>query len=73
MTPLPEIARQTSLLWGVESIVVPHYDDIDALIDVVQKYAAKAGLAKPGETIAITTGMPVGEGGTNVLKLHALQ
>ena len=32
----------------------------------------RENLATPGETIVVTSGMPVGEGGTNVLKIHKL-
>jgi pyruvate kinase len=32
----------------------------------------REGLAQSGEQIVITSGMPVGEGGTNVLKIHEL-
>jgi pyruvate kinase len=72
MTPIPEVARRMSLFWGVEAIVVDSYRYFESLIDIVEARMLRENLARPGETIAITSGMPVGEGGTNVLKLHQL-
>lgn len=72
ITPLVEVARRMSLVWGVESIVVQSYRYIETLIEIAEQRVIADGLAQPGETIAITSGMPVGAGGTNVLKIHRL-
>jgi len=72
MTPLPEVAHRMTLVWGVETLVVEPYRYFETLIDIVEARMLRAGLAASGTTIAITSGMPVGEGGTNVIKLHAL-
>jgi pyruvate kinase len=72
ITPLIEVARRMSLVWGVESIVVQSYRYIETLIEIAEQRVIADGLAQPGETIAITSGMPVGAGGTNVLKIHRL-
>jgi pyruvate kinase len=72
MTPVAEVARRLSLVWGVEALVVEKYRYFETLIDIVEARVLREGLAQSGETIAITSGMPVGEGGTNVLKIHQL-
>ena len=72
LTPLPEVARQMVMVWGVESILVQPYRYIETLIEIAEQRVVADGLAKSGETIAITSGMPVGAGGTNVLKIHRL-
>jgi len=72
LTPLPEIARQMAMVWGVESILVQPYRYLETLIEIGEQRVVAEGLAKSGETIAITSGMPVGAGGTNVLKIHHL-
>ena len=72
MTPIPEVARRMSLFWGVEAVVVDSYRYIETLIDIVEARMLREKLGDPGETIAITSGMPVGQGGTNVVKLHKL-
>jgi pyruvate kinase len=72
MTPFDAVARRMALCWGVESLVVPPYPDIDALISVAEERVVAEGLARSGETIVITSGMPVGTGGTNLLRVHRL-
>jgi pyruvate kinase len=72
ITPIPEVARRLALMWGVESLVVQSYRYIETLIEIAEQRVIAEGLAKRGETIAITSGMPVGAGGTNVLKIHRL-
>jgi pyruvate kinase len=72
LTPLPEVARQMTMIWGVESVLVQPYRYLETLIEIAEQRVVAEGLAKSGETIAITSGMPVGAGGTNVLKIHRL-
>ena len=72
VTPLVEVARRMALVWGVESLVVESYRYIETLIEIAEQRVIAEGLAAPGETVAITSGMPVGAGGTNVLKIHRL-
>ncbi len=72
MTPFATVARRMALSWGVESLVVPPYPDIDALIAAAEERVVAEGIARAGETIVITSGMPVGTGGTNLLRVHRL-
>ncbi len=72
MTPIAEVARRMSLVWGVEAIVVETYKYFETLIDIVEARMQRENLAHPGDTIAVTSGIPVGEGGTNILKIHQL-
>jgi pyruvate kinase len=72
LTPLEEVARRLAVVWGVESSVVQSYRYIETLIEIAEARVVGDGYAAPGETIAITSGMPVGAGGTNVLKIHRL-
>jgi pyruvate kinase len=72
LTPLEEVARRMAVVWGVESSVVQAYRYIETLIEIAEARVVADGYAAPGETIAITSGMPVGAGGTNVLKIHRL-
>ena len=52
--------------------MVQSYRYIETLIEIAEARVVADGYAAPGETIAITSGMPVGAGGTNVLKIHRL-
>jgi pyruvate kinase len=72
LTPVESVARAMSLVWGVETLVTRPYRYIETLIEMTEQRIISEGLARSGETIAITSGMPIGAGGTNVLKIHHL-
>jgi len=72
LTPLEDVARRMAVVWGVDAVVVQTYRFIETLIEIAEVRVVAEGWAAPGETIAITSGMPVGAGGTNVLKIHRL-
>jgi pyruvate kinase len=72
MTQVPAVARRMALVWGVEALVVEPYKYFETLIDIVEARMLRERLSNHGETIVITSGMPVGAGGTNVLKIHKL-
>ena len=72
MTPIPEVARRMALIWGTTAFVVDGYKYFETLIDIIEARMLRENLTAPGEIIAITSGMPVGEGGTNVVKIHQL-
>jgi pyruvate kinase len=72
MTPVAEVASRLALVWGVEAIVVEPYNYLETLIALTEARMLQSGLGRSGEDVAITSGMPVGAGGTNVLKVHRL-
>ena len=63
--------RQLSLPWGVRAFKVPDASRISDLFAQGAKVARGTGLAKKGDLIVITGGVPVGvSGGTNLLKVE---
>ena len=49
------------------------YKDDQLLLEECAEFARKIGIAKPGERIGITAGLPAGySGGTNLFKVHTL-
>jgi pyruvate kinase len=72
LTPDPRVARRLSLLWGTESLLIEQYDSFDVLLAMTERQMVREGLVRSGDLIAFITGMPVGAGGTNVLKIHAI-
>ncbi len=72
LTPNVEVARRLALLWGTESLLIDRYSSIDVLLYMTEQRMMQAGLVTSGDCIAFTTGMPVGAGGTNVLKIHQI-
>jgi pyruvate kinase len=71
-TPFMRVARRLALVWGVEAILVEPYRYIETLIEIAEREVLARGFGQGGDVVAITSGMPVGEGGTNLVKLHML-
>jgi pyruvate kinase len=75
ITPRPEVQRQLALVWGVTPMLAPYYTSTDDMVEFGAKLALESGLAKPGDTIVITAGIPIPSGAesrTNMLKVHHL-
>jgi pyruvate kinase len=72
LTPEERVARRLALLWGTEALLIDHYASIDVLLYMTERQMVHEGLVRSGDLIAFTTGMPVGSGGTNVLKIHQI-
>ncbi|MGB8909797.1 MAG: pyruvate kinase [Candidatus Cybelea sp.] len=72
LTPEPYVARRLALLWGTEALLIDSYASIDVLLYMTERHMVHEGLVRSGDLIAFTTGMPVGSGGTNVLKIHQI-
>jgi pyruvate kinase len=72
LTPDPSVARRLALLWGTEALLIDSYSSIDVLLYMTERHMVHEGLVRSGDMIAFTTGMPVGSGGTNVLKIHQI-
>jgi pyruvate kinase len=72
LTPEPYVARRLALLWGTDALLIDPYASFDVLLYLMERDMVRAGLVGSGDLIAFTTGMPVGSGGTNVLKIHQI-
>jgi pyruvate kinase len=73
LTPHLATARRLALVWGVHPVVVPDFDRLSEIVDNAFAITEREGFAKPGDTIAITGGMPFGvSGGTNLLRIAQL-
>ncbi|ERJ10973.1 pyruvate kinase [Haloplasma contractile] len=69
-TPKPETARALALNWGVHPVVVKETATTDELIQVAKEVADKEVGLESGDVAIITAGLPVGEGKTNLMKIH---
>lgn len=71
LTPDEKVARQLSLAWGCHSIMTR--DDVEGFSDMVGKstrIARREKLARNGDRVVITAGVPFGEAGTtNILRV----
>jgi pyruvate kinase len=72
-TPLMTTARRCNLYWGVQPVVIAPVSSTDEMIANVTCTMKAMGAVKPGDTIVITAGTPVGQaGGTNMVKLQSI-
>ena len=72
-TPEPETFRQLALVWGVTSALIEHSTDYDAMLAVARRRIIDRGLARPGERLVVTAGVPFDmPGTTNLLKIEAV-
>lgn len=71
LTHRPEVARRLSLVWGVVPREVELLGDTDAMIARVEREVCDAGLAAPGNVVAVVLGVPL-QGEANLLKLHRI-
>ncbi|MFH1031246.1 MAG: pyruvate kinase [Chloroflexota bacterium] len=71
VTPSEITQRRLSLLWGVVPIIKPGMPNLEEVFSLASEVALKTGIAKTGELIVITTGLPLGTpGSTNLVKVH---
>lgn len=72
-TTSEKVRRQLSLEWGVESILVPSFTNTDDVIENSIEMTLREGLVKPGDTVILTAGVPVGlAGSTNLIKVQTI-
>jgi len=65
--------RSLTINWGVHPIVAKKPTTTDEMFELATKKAVDAGVAKEGDLILITAGVPVGERGTtNVMKIQLI-
>jgi pyruvate kinase len=70
MTPLREIARRLSLVWGVCPVVCNDVTGVDDMTERAIATARRLAFAQTGQTIVIAAGMPFGTpGSTNLLRI----
>jgi pyruvate kinase len=74
VTPNPEVHRQLALSWGVSPrLSSREYESADRVIEHAADEALTVGLADPGDTVVVLSGMMTdleGANPTNTLKVH---
>ncbi|HEY2851094.1 MAG TPA: pyruvate kinase [Gemmatimonadaceae bacterium] len=65
--------RQLALVWGVVPFLVPHADTYEQMAATARKVLLAEGLAKPGDRVVVTAGVPFDvPGTTNNLKVETV-
>ena len=73
LTPVAATARRLALAWGVHSVLTEDAKDFGDMVGRACEIARAEGMARRGERIVITAGVPFGTpGATNVLRIATL-
>ena len=70
VSPRIETVRRLNLLFGVRCVMAEEWTGITALLDECSTLARETGVAKSGDLIGITAGLPRQELGTNLFEIH---
>jgi pyruvate kinase len=72
-TPVPEVRSQLSLVWGVETFLVPTVEHTDEMVRQVDQAMLSLGRMQVGDYVTIVAGSPPGTpGSTNALRVWRL-
>jgi len=65
------VARQLSVIYGVNPIVSPAMESTDRMLHEMERVLCETGRVRPGDNVVLVAGQPVGlRGSTNMLTLH---
>jgi pyruvate kinase len=65
--------RQLALVWGVVPFLVPHADTYEQMAAIAKQVLLAEGIAKPGDRVIVTAGVPFDvPGTTNNLKVETV-
>jgi pyruvate kinase len=72
ISPSAYTQRRLAMVWGVETLLVPDFDDTDTMVAKTAEALRDYGL-KEGQLVVITGGVPFKQSGhTNLIKVHAV-
>jgi pyruvate kinase len=70
VSPRPETVRRLNLLFGVKCVDSPHREDFHDLLHNCARLAGEHGVARTGDLVGITAGLPDQDLGTNLFEVH---
>lgn len=74
LTPIEKVCRQLALAWGVQPYTARSFNSTDEIFLRCGDTALARGIVKPGDTVVITAGVPVGKtGSTNLIKAEIIE
>jgi pyruvate kinase len=73
LTDIERTYQQLSLVWGVIPALVPHSETYTQMFEHARLQVLQRGLAKPGDRVLVTAGVPFDvPGTTNLLKVEVV-
>lgn len=74
LTPFKSTMRQINLIWGVIPIQIKTSGSTDEMFEIAEQILKKKEIAKKGDIIVISAGVPIGTPGTtNLLKIQKVR
>jgi pyruvate kinase len=72
-TPVQAVRSWLSVVWGIETFLVPSVDHTDEMVRQVDRHLVEVGRCATGDTVVIVAGSPPGiPGSTNALRIHRI-
>ncbi|HZO65914.1 MAG: pyruvate kinase [Kribbellaceae bacterium] len=72
-TPVPSVRSWLSVVWGIETFLVPSVNHTDEMVRQVDQNLVDLGRCSVGDTVVIVAGSPPGiPGSTNALRIHRI-
>jgi pyruvate kinase len=73
VTPNEQVLRKLALFWGLTPHLVGQYHSMDEVFQQGNEIAHELGVAKPGDLLVMTAGVPFGvSGNTNMVRVQRL-
>ena len=73
LTPVERTYHQLALVWGVIPALAPHSDSYAQMFEVARREVLQRGLAKAGDRVLVTAGVPFDvPGTTNLMKVEVV-
>ncbi len=74
LTPSTSVMRKLTLSWGIQPYLAPAPTNVDMMFQEASQLALMSGIARKGDLVIITAGIPIGRpGNTNVVKVHRVE
>ena len=72
-TPVPSVSSWLSVVWGIETHIVPTVDHTDEMVRQVDQRLLELGKLSKGDLVVIVAGSPPSiPGSTNALRVHRM-
>ncbi|MGH7677282.1 MAG: pyruvate kinase [Gemmatimonadaceae bacterium] len=73
LTDVARTYRQLALIWGVVPELVPHANSYDEMVQMALEAVRRRGLARAGDKVVVTAGVPFDvPGSTNTMKVETV-
>lgn len=73
-SPEESTRQQMTLSWGVDTVVTPHFEAQEEMVESLDNYLRSHGMIEVGERVVILSGLPMGVvGKTNNLRVHRIK